>query len=97
MEELKQSLKTKQAPKEEVATAEAQEQAPKAEQAPKENFATSDLAKVLGSQYPELKLQNKMLKMHNVDVTLTIGKGSPTERKIFLSDLAGKIKRELGQ
>lgn len=63
----------------------------------KETVATSDLENVLGSQFKDVQMENKMLKMHNVEVMLTIGKGSPTEKKIFLSDLAGKIKNEVGK
>lgn len=68
-------------------------------EAPKKTTASevhTELDKLLGAQAEAVKLHNKMIKMHNIDVTLTIGKGSPTERKIDLVDFAGHIKKQAG-
>lgn len=96
-EELKPTApKTTKTVKEEVA------EAPKAEtvaEAPKKATTSevrTELDKMLGAQAETVKLHNKMIKMYNVDVTLTIGKGSPTERKISLVDFAGQIKKQAG-
>lgn len=56
----------------------------------------TELDKVLGRQAEVLKVHNKMIKMHNIDVELVIGKGTPTERKVSLVDFAGMIKKQAG-
>lgn len=93
---VKEAVKEPEAKVEQEAVKEPDETAKEPEAKVEQENTFTELDKVLGRQAEVLKVHNKMIKMHNIDVELVIGKGTPTERKVSLVDFAGMIKKQAG-
>lgn len=56
----------------------------------------ADFLKAFEKDVEDIKLHNKMIANNNIEVVLTIAKGSPTETKVNLQNIANLIKKQVG-